>query len=314
MLWLWISLGVVAVLVIIFLVLRARANRNEGPVSIVIYRRNYREITEPDVRGIARRTLNINAEIQSINFDENTKAMLIISEEIPPVAVITSNRTYIEPDNIEMAAKECEDPVLRDAVRTHKAWVSVDAMGLDKIPERDVRLKIYKEFLGKIAAEFIDESCMILYAPAEGRYGKVAGNTAQLLAEGNMAELFGDEDLNAPIFSIEDSDKAVNAAIATAQKRLPEFIAVVESGRKEATPIVKARFADKDGNGEHMWAEAKHTTAQGIHAIVMNRPANSALPKKGDTVTIKLDDISDWMYVDDKGKPHGGFVERILRK
>jgi uncharacterized protein YegJ (DUF2314 family) len=313
MMWLWIGLGVVAVLVVAFLLWKRFANRDDGPVSLVIYRKVYRDVTESDARGAARRALGVNAEVQTIPFDENTKGLLILCEEFPPIAVITSNRTYIDPQNIQAAASECEDPTLRNAVLTHKSWLSVDAMGLKNIPPQDVRVQIYNTLLGKLLAEFVDEQSLVIFAPSEGRYGAVNGQTSELLAGGKIADVLGDADLNAPIIHVENSDEAINTAIATAQKRLPEFISVIESGRSDAEPIVKARFADANGEGEHMWAQVKHIAPGGIVAEVMNRPANPALPKKGTVVTIKLDDVSDWMYVDEKGRSKGGFVEKILK-
>lgn len=312
MMWMWIGLGVVLALVTIFLILRWRANRNDGPVSLVIYRSAYRDVTESDARGAARRALGVNAEVNTIPFDEYTKGLLILCDAFPPIAIITSNRTYIDPENIEAAAKECEDPVLRNAVLQHKSWLSVDAMGLKTIPKQDVRVQIYNTLLAKLLAEFVDEQSMVIFAPAEGRYGAVTAETTERLAAGKIAEVLGDDDLNAPIIQVESNDDAINKAIATAQKRLPEFISVVESGRTDAQPIVKARFADDKGEGEHMWAQVRHISPAGIVAEVMNRPANAALPKKGSVVTIKLDDVSDWMYLDEKGRRKGGFVEKIL--
>lgn len=313
MVWMWIGLGVALALLIVFLIVRWRANRNEGPVSLVIYRKTYRDVTESDARGAARRALGVNAEVNTIPFDEHTKGLLILCDAFPPIAIITSNRTYIDPANIPAAASECEDPTLRTAVLEHKSWLSVDAMGMKNIPKQNIRVEIYNTLLGKLLAEFIDDESLVIFAPAEGRYGAVHGDTAEHLTNGKIADVLGDADLNAPIIHVENSDEAINTAIATAQKRLPEFIGVIESGRSDAEPIVKARFADANGDGEHMWAQVKHLAPGGIVAEVMNRPANPALPQKGTVVTIKLDDVSDWMYLDQKGRSKGGFVEKILK-
>lgn len=299
-------------LAVAFLLWKRFANRDEGPVSLVIYRTCYRDVTEADARGAARRALGVNAEIQTIPFDENTKGLLIAAEAIPPIAIITSNRTYIEPGNIEAAANECEDPTLRKALLTHKSWLSVDAMGMDKIPPADIRLTIYVGLLGKLLAEFVDDQSLVIFAPAEGRYGEIKPDTAALLSSGEILKILGDADLNAPIIQRESSDEAINKAIATAQKRLPEFIGVVDSGRAEAQPIVKARFATGEAAAEHMWAKATEVSSAGIVAEIMNRPADPNLPKKGSVVTINLDDVSDWMYLDEKGRRVGGFVEKVL--
>lgn len=314
MLWIVIGLVVIIVIAVAFFIIRSRSRNNDGPVSLVFYRTSYRNLTEADVRGAARRALGFQGELETIPFDEHTKGVLLISENTPPIAVITSNRPYIDAEHIDAAAASCEDPKLRDTLRSHKAWLSIDAMGIKKIPSKPIRVKMYNELLGKLAAEFLDDATLMIYAPAENLFGEVNSETSSKLSGGQIAEIFDDDELNAPIIHVENSDEAINTAIATAQKRLPEFIAVIESGRADAQPIVKSRFSDAEGNGEHMWSQVSHMSPTGIVASVMNRAANPALPKKGDTVTIKLEHVSDWIYVDEKGKRRGGFVEKVLTR
>lgn len=314
---LWISLGVAAVLVVAivaFLIVRARRSRNEGPVSIVLFRREPASMTESDVRGAVRRAIGITANIEVINLDPTTRGFLMAADGLPPIAVIASTRTYIDPADAPRAAEGSEDPRLREAILGHKAWVSVDAMNLDTIPPEEMRHAIYDRFLARIAAEFVDDQTLVLYAPAEGRFAAATPDLAERLAKGPTAEILGDDQINTPIIGIEDDDKAINAAIQTARKRLPELILAFESRGQASEAIVKAGFPHKDGGQEHLWGKITGIEDGAIVAVIMNEPAYPGVPKKGERVSIRPDDVSDWAYFDETGEGQGMFVERLLHK
>jgi uncharacterized protein YegJ (DUF2314 family) len=316
---LWITVGVVAGAVMAVVVVgawlrRRRARHKRGPVSIAIFRTRPRGFTEADIRGAVRRALGVEADVKTLPFDANTKGLAIVTESLPPLAVIDSARGYLDPGEVETVAAGCEDPRLREAIRTHAAWVSIDAMGIDRLRPREDRVLIYQRLLGKIAAELLDDDSLVLYAPAEGRFGRVEADTGARLAAGEFAQVFGDDSLNAPIIQVEDDDKAINAAIATAQRRLPEFLEAVERLGDKAEALVKVRFVDDEGEGEHMWAKVLSVRAGVVTAEVVNRPGNPKLPGEGAVVTIDNAAVSDWAYLDAKGKPQGMFVERVLRE
>lgn len=314
---LWISLGVAAVLVVavvVFLIVRARRSRNDGPVSIVLFRREPATVTESDVRGAVRRAIGITASLEVVNFDPTTKGFVMMADGLPPIAVIVSARTYLEPQDTASAAEGCEDPRLREAILGHKAWVSVDAMNLEPVPPEEMRHAIYDRFLARIAAEFVDDHTLVLYAPAEGRFAAATPDLAERLARGPTAEVLGEEQINTPIIGIEEDDKAINAAIQTARKRLPELILAFESRGQASEAIVKAGFPYKGGGQEHLWGKITGIEDGAIVAVIQNEPAHPGVPKKGERVSIRPDDVSDWAYLDEEGEGQGMFVERLLQK
>lgn len=312
----WMVLGGVVFVIlalIAWMFLRSRS-RNKGPVSIVMLRSTPRRLTEADVRGAVRRALAVECNIQRIDFSDSTYALAVASDAFPPLVVVDSKRTYVEPADVESIAARAEDPELRRAIKEHTAWVSVDAFGLKSIPKLEARTMIYNKILGKVAAELLDEQCMVIYAPAESRFGRVTADTETMLRDGRVGDLLDDDDLNIPMVHVESSDEQINAAIETARARLPELIGTFQRIGAKSNAIIKAKFCDADNNCEHMWCEVKAVEAGVVIAEVANRPTNPKLPARGQSVRITRDMVSDWACADEKGKVAGPFVEKLLRK
>lgn len=316
----WIVAGVVLVVVVIvvvvlaYLLLRPTERSSDGPVSIVLFRKTPRRLTEVEVRGAVRRVLGIEAKIERIEIDQQTSAFMVVSEKVPPLCVVDSARTYLEPEDIESEARRAEDPDLRRAIAEHKAWVSVDAYGTDGKLSKELRGRMYSDVLGKVAAEFLDENCLVVFAPAEDLFGRITEKTAELLSGGGVAELLNDADLNMPVVHVEEEDGGVNRAVEEARRRLPELIAEFKQRGEESCATVKARFVDDQGAVEHMWAIVKTIESDGLSVEIANRPISAKLPQRGEVVKVAHDEVSDWMYFDERMKPVGMFVEKILNK
>ncbi len=312
----WILIGLVSGVVALFvllLVARAVRRRNSGPVSIVLMRSSPRRLTETDVRGAVRRATGVEPKLHQIPVDTTTNGYAVMADELPTIFIVDSARTYMDPDEVERSAMGCEDPRARDAIRAHKAWVSVDAKGASGKLTRDERYKAYDMLLGKVAAQLLDDQCLLVYAPAEGRFGPCTQETESMLSGGRVGELLGDDALNTPIVQVGCDDAKIEAAIKKARERLPEFVAAFERRGAASEAIVKARFAAGD-EAEHMWAKVLAVNGGSFEAQILNRPAHPGLPKEGQRVVIKPDEVSDWAYLDENGKGQGMFVERVLRK
>jgi uncharacterized protein YegJ (DUF2314 family) len=316
---LWLIAGVVAFLLLlvaaIAFVRRLRARRSDddsGPVSLVILRETPIELTESRVKSAYLKAFGVEPEVQCIELDEQTSSFLVCNEGMPPMAVLDSRRPYVTQEEQAAAGLGAEDPRTRDALAKHHAWVSVDAVGLDAGQQQPELLADAYVILGKLLAQFVERDSLILYAPASGRFGPVHGKTAAMLREGRVIELLGDERLNAPIRWIESTDDAINAAIKTAQMRLPELLSAYESRGDEANAAVKVAFPVAGGGNEHLWLSVRGVTDRAIRGEMLNRAADPALPAEGDPVDIDPAAVSDWMYTDENGVQQGGFVERLL--
>ncbi len=115
------------------------------------------------------------------------------------------------------------------------------------------------------------------------------------------------------IYNVTEDDTAMNNAIAYAQKTLPEFDKALSSGDTAySTFTLKMRFPTKDNSGEHMWiANIKKKNGE-YFGILNNQPEYTDAVKMGDSITVPLKDISDWMFMEGR-KLHGGYTIRVLR-
>ncbi|HEX2836611.1 MAG TPA: DUF2314 domain-containing protein [Phycisphaerales bacterium] len=311
LMWILIGVGVVIVVLAAWSFLRRRGG-SDKIVSIVVLRKSPKGLTEADVRGAVRRALKVEVEVHSTPMpDGKTTAYIVVGEGVPPVGIIDSRRPYFGPEDIASTESQFEDQDARRAMREHTSWLSIDAMGLDRLPDKETRYTIYNKLMGPLIAEFLDDASMLTYLPAEGRVGRADSETARKLAAGDCGGVFGEDDVNAPMFHVENDDKDVEAAKREARERLPEFLrAAAEPGRSEPA-LVKSAFRGAKGT-EFMWSVVQSVDASGVRAEVANPAVQPDLPKKGTVVTVALDDIVDWMYVGKDKQPQGMFVDRVL--
>jgi len=78
---------------------------------------------------------------------------------------------------------------------------------------------------------------------------------------------------------------------------------------------IKAAFNDPGGTpdmAEHMWLSEIAFDGERISATLMNAPNGLTSIEEGDRVTLRVDQIEDWMYVID-GHVYGGFTIQVLR-
>jgi uncharacterized protein YegJ (DUF2314 family) len=99
--------------------------------------------------------------------------------------------------------------------------------------------------------------------------------------------------------------KQMEAAIATAQARVGEFIAILEKKGADSFSV-KAPITDKHGT-EHFWITDVTYKDGAFTGQIGNDPGVVKNVKFGQTWTVKRAEISDWMYLIGE-KIHGGFT------
>jgi uncharacterized protein YegJ (DUF2314 family) len=76
---------------------------------------------------------------------------------------------------------------------------------------------------------------------------------------------------------------------------------------------IKAAFKDPEAEPvEHMWLSDIDFDGDVISAHLLNSPRELTSVKEGDRVTLRLEEIEDWMYVL-QGQVFGGFTIQVLR-
>lgn len=315
--WWMIGVGVlVVVAVIVAIVIKKRRDSNLAPVSVVIFRSAFAQLSEAQVRAAHRRAYGVEATIQRIpapdrdGTNRGGSLFMVISEAMPPMGVIDSAVPYMTKDEAAEVASRQEHPDVRRVMTEHRAWIGVDAMGLHGKVDDETLEKVHR-MLGRFAAELLDERSLLLYLPRTGRVARTGGKAESSLTSGALAELFGDDELHAPMFQVKGDDREIERAIATAQKRLPEFLGAFERLGAAAEPLFKAHFEEA---AENIWLQLESVEREGLCGRIANNPIHNSIPKKGELATVKLENVIDWAYVGEKGEPTGLFVDSILMK
>jgi uncharacterized protein YegJ (DUF2314 family) len=106
------------------------------------------------------------------------------------------------------------------------------------------------------------------------------------------------------IIDVEDDDAGMNAAMAEARKEFPAFWKAISEDRKKAEPklepaMVKVEFSDpgKKG-GEHLWIKDVSFDGKLISGEVASEPHDLKSVKLGQKVSFPLEQLSDWLYVE----------------
>ena len=124
-------------------------------------------------------------------------------------------------------------------------------------------------------------------------------------------EFLAGEDGN--VIDVPADDAEMNAAIQKAKETLGIFVHALRAPTPTQTHFsVKAVFPYEDGqDGEHMWIGDLSFDGSHFHGILGNEPVYVKNLHYGDAVTVKVEDVTDWIIIDD-GKLVGGFTISVL--
>ncbi len=104
----------------------------------------------------------------------------------------------------------------------------------------------------------------------------------------------------------------MNASMAKAKSTVATFEAALRSPKPSQSGFsVKVRITDGD-QIEHFWTSDVTYDGTVFHARINNDPEEVTNVKVGQAVSVRPQDISDWMYVD-HGILVGGYTVRALR-
>lgn len=100
-------------------------------------------------------------------------------------------------------------------------------------------------------------------------------------------------------------------AVDQAKAEWPTFAEAFAAKKdKDAEYLAKFKFTDGT-HTEHMWLAVTKIDGDAITGIMENNPLDLKSPKMGETVTAKLQDLSDWVILSEKGI-QGAFLEKTV--
>lgn len=128
---------------------------------------------------------------------------------------------------------------------------------------------------------------------------------APLLASAPVLAQNADAD---PTVAFEADDPVMDAAIAEAQRTLPEFLAALAD-----PPIGASEFGIKYplGGWEHIWVGNLRRDGDRITGTLANAPEQEGR-RLGERVSVPLADVSDWAWRSPDGVMHGHHTTRVL--
>jgi uncharacterized protein YegJ (DUF2314 family) len=314
--------GFVAILGLLWLLLKRRQGRaGQSLTALVFLLKQPNPLTEPQVREAISKVwgVELGSEMQQggdwlVEGGKVNPAMAqpdaknyLVSANGRMFLINTVSRPYM--DDPEKFAETIADMRLRRAVGSHRAWNSVDLFG--EPPAKSEKPEIYAA-LGNLLAEFTHDDCVAIYCPELERCNEYAPQVIEALKSGQPLALF-DEPTFAPIIQVNADDPRMVAAVEESRRRWPEFLAAFRA-RKSADHVfaIKARFAEGEEE-EFMWVSVQKIEDTSITGRLENSPAALKWFKEGDTVTVQLADLNDWIYAAD-GQSIGGFTLKVMEQ
>lgn len=213
-------------------------------------------------------------------------------------------RPYIE--DLEEVSSEIQELRLRQAVREHRAWLSVDQFGPPTMSEEESF-----RWIGRLLAELVDTDCTAIFCPANSRGCVYEPDLDDLLRSPDPLQIF-DATQRPPVLEISENDPLMMRAVQEARERWPEFVTAFEERGPGDVFSVKAALSDGDAT-EFMWLSVGAIENNVIFGRLDNDPVSIGRIKSGDRVRVAVADLNDWLYTLGNHQ-HGGFTVAVLTK
>src|SRR5207302_1446863 len=111
---------------------------------------------------------------------------------------------------------------------------------------------------------------------------------------------------------VQDTDPAMSAAITTAKKTSSAFMEALRHPKPSFHDFnVKKPYPAKPSVNEHMWIADIQEVGDHLEGHIANEPYETTAIKFGQAVSVKLDEISDWKYLDGN-RLVGGYTIRYF--
>jgi uncharacterized protein YegJ (DUF2314 family) len=121
-----------------------------------------------------------------------------------------------------------------------------------------------------------------------------------------------DSDINIDVSTPEGIKAAYADAHSQAKLGFPKFEAAFKEHLGDG---FKGRTLIKDGaQSEHLWFNVESIDGQKITGRLANKPLELTNIKKGAPVSIELNQLEDWYYVDQDDREVGGFTQAVQAK
>lgn len=115
-----------------------------------------------------------------------------------------------------------------------------------------------------------------------------------------------------PVISIKSGDNEMAEAIQAAQHSLPAMLALYAQGTLPDFTVKVQVFDEEDpDNSEHFWLSQMEIREDHVAGIIDAAPRVVSNVVEGQKYQLPLENITDWMYVEDE-MIHGNYTLRVL--
>ena len=284
------------------------APNDEKIVSIVFLLKEPRTLDAADLRNTAAKVYGkpFGARPTDPNGLAKVKdTTYALSVDGVRLGLINAPSPYV-PDR-EAAAGKIPEARLKEAVRTHKAWMSLDAFDEVKGADRERVYRLIAKFMAALAADDV----LAVYAPETGKMIWYDRHVVEKLQGEHPLEALNWDD---PLIDVPADDPAMKVAVAKARETFPQFAKAFAQPKDGRHFAAKGYFGPK-GKGEYMWVTVTAIDGDVIKGTLDNIPANLADLHVGDRVEIKVAELNDWLIVEkDKKSLTGGYTIEVVEK
>lgn len=210
----------------------------------------------------------------------------------------------------DKVAESIIDLRIRKLFREHTAWFSCDALGVDRTTPADEVRDWYRR-LGRLFAELLDDNCLLIHLPDSSLSYPINEDTqAALRSDDPLREL--QESLTVPLIEVAGDDPIMVRAVAGAREAWPEFVAAFDASAGENFSL-KAPVRRGDDT-EFIWIRVTSIEGGRVYGTLGNDPAHLPGLKLGSKVSVPVEELNDWIYVDPKGNMKGGFTIEAVKQ
>lgn len=282
------------------------------PVSIILLLKSPRVVNAEQVAKACQLatdrpfTVAAKGKAKADSVSVHDAGFLIQTKELQ--AALTVSNT---PWDHQLKTEEIESVVIRSMLKEQRAVLELSVISETsasdaKTSTRDASTKQ----LCRIAAALCGEDVSGLAIPSQEILVAGADELPSLLNSVNPVRALQTGVAEA-VVGTSDDDPELAKATVTAKKRWAEFVKAFEA-RKKGTEGFAAQFVfdAAEGQRESLWIEVVKIDADRVLGKVANEPQHVAL-KLGESVTVPLSKLKDWLYYDD-GERIGAFTVEVL--
>lgn len=247
--------------------------------------------------------------------DEELTEWYVVGE--PPMFIAATDNAYFmihsheEPyfDEVDEMLEQITELRIRKMLEKNTAWLSVDLL---RHHDQDLPPESFYPQIGKAIAELAEGSQVLgIIHPATQRWNPWDESLLERLRSDDPLLSAVSEYSNVPVIQIESDDPRMQAAVAEARGRWPEFVKAYESRGEEDTFTVKAAVTRND-NTEFIWLDVIGLEPNYIHGTLANNPVDLGGLELGDRIEVPLTDLNDWAYGSPDGEINGLFTLKAI--